>query len=189
LLGLVGGRHFSRRTRKKRVGFSPARGYLQDNHNRQVTWLPNAPRCIASSLAIILRCPLGFPMAHHTRASYSTLSISPEPVSVRPFTAMNLPALPPHPPNSPWSPNVSYAYQIVSDIFKAASLVLTREADSARLRHHAEAVAGQLVPLLIEMEKHAAEESIPRRWINECARAAAALEVKLLRASESSKAK
>lgn len=84
---------------------------------------------------------------------------------------MSLPPLPARPGGEPWSANVEHATQIVATTFNKAARVLTQEA-----------------ALLVQMELHSLEESIPRDWINTCARLAADLVVNLLAASDTASA-
>ncbi|KAJ7434642.1 hypothetical protein B0H11DRAFT_2208152 [Mycena galericulata] len=70
----------------------------------------------------------------------------------------------------PWSGNVEHAYQITATTFNLASQVLTQEADSSRLRFHGNALTEEVIPLLVQMEIHAQEESIPVAWLHSCAR-------------------
>jgi hypothetical protein len=97
---------------------------------------------------------------------------------------MVLPPLPHHPAGGQWSDNVEQAYEIISAAYDLASQVLTQEAESNRLRFHAETLTEESIPLLSEMEAHAQEESIPIPWLHSCARLMAKLIYELLTASD-----
>jgi hypothetical protein len=102
---------------------------------------------------------------------------------------MSFPALPAHPDGLPWSGNVEHVYQIITTTFDHASRVLSEEADSSRLRYHADVLTKDAIPLLAEMELHAQQEALPIPWLHLCARLVAELVVQFLEASETSSAK
>lgn len=95
-----------------------------------------------------------------------------------------LPPLPHHPENAPWSPNVYHAYQVMVDSFRHASSVLVQDADSNRLKFHAENATQDLVPILQAFEDHAAEENIPLPWVHSCTEVVGQLIVDLCTAQE-----
>ena len=102
---------------------------------------------------------------------------------------MSFPALPAPAEGLPWSANIEHAYQIISTTFNLAIHVRAQEADSTRLRYHAEALTGDVIPLLAEMEIHAHQEGFPVPWIHRCAQLSSELVVQLLSASQSSSAR
>lgn len=99
---------------------------------------------------------------------------------------MVFPSLPVRAGGLPWSGNVEHAYQIISTTFNLAAPVLTQEADSSRLRFHANALTEEVIPLLAQMEIHAQEESIPVHWLHSCTRLTAELAIRLFTASDTS---
>lgn len=101
---------------------------------------------------------------------------------------MPLPPLPARSNGQPWSDNVEHAFQIISTTFNRAEQVMSQEADSARLQYHADALTEDVIPLLIQMEIHAPQESIPVPWLHSCARISTELVVQLHTASETSEA-
>lgn len=99
---------------------------------------------------------------------------------------MPLPPLPARSNGQPWSNNVEHAYQLISMSFSHAEQVMSQEADSSRLQYHADALTEDVIPLLVEMEVYAQQESIPIPWLHSCAISATELVFQLLTASETS---
>jgi hypothetical protein len=87
--------------------------------------------------------------------------------------------LPLSPSGRPWSPNIYYAFEIISQTYKAAANVLQIEAPASQLKFHAHGLTENIVPILIALKAQAAEESFPLPWVHDCARAAAQLVKKL----------
>lgn len=94
---------------------------------------------------------------------------------------MSLPALPPK--DQPWSPQVQASVQVIRDMYRVASEMLSQgNYDVSRILYHAETVASGAVPLLFDLEAAAESEGIPDSWIHECAEAFHALLQQLCKA-------
>ena len=85
------------------------------------------------------------------------------------------PALPPNPAAAQWSPNIYQAFSIISRTYAAAADVVLIDADVSRLKFHAHGLTENVIPLLVALEAHAAEEHLPLPWVLECAHAVALL--------------
>lgn len=100
-----------------------------------------------------------------------------------------LPPLPPHAAHEAWSPNVLQAYEIISDIYRAASQAILQEADCVRLKLHAERLTTDAVPILIALENHAENENVSLEWLYSCTECIGALVVKLCEAQETTRSR
>jgi len=86
--------------------------------------------------------------------------------------------------NTPWSPNIYHAYQIMSDVFRHASEVLLQEADTIHLKLHVETLTNNVIPIFMALEAHTEEEQLPVQWLYSCTEVVGALIVKLCQAQE-----
>lgn len=81
---------------------------------------------------------------------------------------MAFPPLPRREGNVSWSPQVSHVAQILSDVHRMATNMLTLgNFDIHRLEYHQEAVIKDAFPLLMALEAVEQEEGIPSNWIQE----------------------
>lgn len=70
----------------------------------------------------------------------------------------------------PWSSNVSQSFQILSDIFRNATTVLTHENyNTHHIQYHGETVANDVLPLLFAIEASASQEGVPADWLQAAA--------------------
>lgn len=97
-----------------------------------------------------------------------------------------LPPLPAPSNNVAWSPAVYQAYDVISEMYDRAAHVHHQEAESGRLKFHAESLTQDAVPILLALEEHAAEENIPVPWIHSLTTAVAGLIAQLCSAYETS---
>jgi hypothetical protein len=92
----------------------------------------------------------------------------------------SFPELPPAPENTPWSPNVYQAYDVIVNAFRHAAQVSCQgDTDPMRLRFHWETLMTDCVPLLIALETHSEQENLPRQWIHACTEALGTLVAQL----------
>lgn len=101
----------------------------------------------------------------------------------------SFPLLPNHPNGEVWTPSVYGAYQAVSDMWHRGAQVLQSEAESGRLKYHADTLTSDAVPILLAMEHHAEEEGLPVHWIHQLTESVGTLISHLCQAQETAKQK
>lgn len=100
---------------------------------------------------------------------------------------VSLPLLPSHPDGAVWSPAVYEAYQAISDMWHRGVQVLQNEAESGRLKYHADTLTSDAVPILLAMEHHAEKETLPVPWIHQLTESVGTLISQLCRAQETAR--
>ena len=84
------------------------------------------------------------------------------------FLMLRLPALPDRENNLPWSSNVYQGFDLLSQIYRNATLALQTHSEVPRILFHSERIVNDAIPLLLAFEALSDNDKVPDIWLEEC---------------------